>query len=170
MWPFAVALDFWSYFWTNCSVSPGHVARKLFLIADISIDVHGLHIARWRKVQRSAFDLVSYRLPEKWRSGIFTSVIFSFCLGFRGTMSRDVWLSRVPCMMCLFVFLLMMLNFLLSKIAMHLLSQNMPIERSALFFRSVKMCVCRDLMVRVSWGSRAVCEGKWCVRLASACH
>ena len=60
--------------------------EMLFLIADISMDVHGLHSARWRKVHRSAFDLDSYRLPEKWRSGIFTSVIFSFCSGFRGTM------------------------------------------------------------------------------------
>ena len=160
MWTFAVASDFWRNFWTNCLVSPGHVARKLFLIADISIDVHGLHIARWRKVQRSAFNLVSYRLPEKWRSGIFTSVIFSFCLGFRGTMYRDDWLSLVTCMMCLFVFLLMMFTFLLSKIAMHPLSQNMLIERSALFFRSGKMCACRASMGRVSWGSRLVWEEK----------
>ena len=36
-------------------------------------------------------------------------------------------------MICLFAFLLMMFTFLLSKIAMHPLLQNMPIERSALF-------------------------------------
>ena len=40
--------------------------------------------------------------------------------------------------------------FLLSKIAMHPLSQNMPIERSAFFFRSGKMCACRVSMGRVS--------------------
>ena len=34
--------------------------------------------------------------------------------------------------------------------AKHPLSQNMPIERSALFFRSGKMCSCRALMGRVS--------------------
>ena len=39
-------------------------------------------------------------------------------------------------MMCLLVFFLMMCTFLLSKIAMHPLSQNMLIERSALFLRS----------------------------------
>ena len=39
------------------------MARELFLIADSSADVHGIHSAIWRKVQRSAFDLVSYRLP-----------------------------------------------------------------------------------------------------------
>ena len=160
MWPFAVASDFWRNFWTNCLVSLGHVLRKLFLIADSSVDVHGLHSARWRKVQRSAFYLVSYRLPKKWRLGIFTSVIFSFCSGFRGTMYRDVWMSRVPCMRCLFVFLLMMFTFLLSKIAMHPLSQNMPIERSALFFRSGKMCACYASTGRVFWGSRAVCKEK----------
>ena len=65
-------------------------------------------------------------------------------------MYRDVLLSHVPCMICLFVFLLMMFNFLLSKIAMHPFSQNMLIERSALFFRSGKMCACRASMGRVS--------------------
>ena len=40
--------------------------------------------------------------------------------------------------------------FLLSKIAMHPLSQNMPIERSALFLRSGKMCAYRASMGRVS--------------------
>ena len=65
-------------------------------------------------------------------------------------MNRDCLLLRVTCMICLFVFLLMMFTFLLSKIAMHPLSQNMPIERSALFFRSGKMCACRALMGRVS--------------------
>ena len=44
-------------------MSPGHVARKLFFIADISVYVHGIHSARWRKVHRSAFDLDSYILP-----------------------------------------------------------------------------------------------------------
>ena len=80
----------------------------------------------------------------------FTSVIFSFCLGFRGTMYRDVLLSRVTCMMCLLVFLLRMCTFLLSKIAMHPLSQNMPIERSALFLRSGKTCAYRASRGRVS--------------------
>ena len=37
-----------------------------------------------------------------------------------------------------------------SKSAKHSLSQNMPIERSALFFNSGKMCACRDSMGRVS--------------------
>ena len=41
---------------------------------------------------------------------------------------------------------------------MHPLSQNMPIERSVLFFRSWKMCACRASMGRVSWGSRLVWE------------
>ena len=84
--PFVVASDFWRNFWTSYSVSPGHEERKLFLIADISVDVHGLHITRLRKVRRSAFDFDSYKLPAKWRSGSLNSVIFSFCLGVRGTM------------------------------------------------------------------------------------
>ena len=63
---------------------------KFFFIADISVDVHGLHRARWRKVHISAFDLDSYRLPAKQCSGMFTSVLFLFCSGFRGTMYRDV--------------------------------------------------------------------------------
>ena len=138
MCPFTVASGFWINFWTSCSVSPGHVEREFFLIADISVDVYGLHSARWRKVQRSDFDLDLYILPAKWRSGNFNYVIFSFCLGFRGSMYRDVLLSRVPCMICLLVFLLMVCTFLSSKIEMHLLSQNMPIERSALFLRSGK--------------------------------
>ena len=37
-------------------MSPGHVERKLFFIADISVDVHELQSARWRKVHISAFD------------------------------------------------------------------------------------------------------------------
>ena len=158
MWTFTVASNFWRNFWTSCSVSPGHVERKLFFIADISVDVHGLHSAIWRKVHRSDFDLDSYRLPAKWRSGIFTSVIFSFCSGFRGTMYRDVWLSRVPCMMCLLVFLLMMCTFFIINTAMHPLLQNMPIERSALFLRSGKMCAwCASIGI-LSWGSRELWE------------
>ena len=47
----------------SCSVIPGHVERNFIFIADISVDVHGIHIARWRKVHRSAFDLDSYKLP-----------------------------------------------------------------------------------------------------------
>ena len=70
---------------------PGHVERKFFFIEDISVDVHGLHSARWKKVHRLVFDLVLYRLLAKWRSGIFTSVIFSFCSGFRGT----VWMKTL---------------------------------------------------------------------------
>ena len=62
---FSVASDFLRNFWTSCLVSPGHVERKLFFIADISVDVHGLHSARWRKVHRPAFDFDSYKLPEK---------------------------------------------------------------------------------------------------------
>ena len=46
--------------------------------------------------------------------------------------------------------------FLSSKSAKHPLSQNMPIERSALFFKSGKMCACRDLMGRVFCGSKSV--------------
>ena len=65
MCPFAVASDFWRNFWKSCLVSPGHVESKLFFIADISVDVHGLHSARWIKVHRSAFDFDSYKLPEK---------------------------------------------------------------------------------------------------------
>ena len=65
MCPFAVASDFGRYFWTSCSVSPGHVERKLLLIAVVMVDVHGLQHARWRKLLRSAFDFVSYTLPAK---------------------------------------------------------------------------------------------------------
>ena len=39
--------------------------EEVFLIADSSVDVQGLHSLRWRKVQRSDFDLVPYRLPAK---------------------------------------------------------------------------------------------------------
>ena len=42
MCPFSGASDFESYFWTSCLVSPGHVERKIFLIAFVMIDVHGL--------------------------------------------------------------------------------------------------------------------------------
>ena len=65
MCPFYVASDFGRNFRTSCLVSPGHVERKLFFIAVINVDVHGLHSARWRKVHRSAFDLASYKLPAK---------------------------------------------------------------------------------------------------------
>ena len=65
MCPFSVASDFGRYFWKSCSVSPGHMERKLFLIAVVMVDVHGLQHARWRKVLRSAFDFVSYTLPTK---------------------------------------------------------------------------------------------------------
>ena len=41
---------------------------------------------------------------------------------------------------------------------MHPLSQNMPIEMSALFLRSGRMCACHTSMGRVSWGSRSVWE------------
>ena len=78
MCPFTVASDFWRNFWTSCLMSPGHVERNLFFISDISVDVHGLHSARWRQVHRSAFDLDSYKLPEKWRSGIFIPSYFHF--------------------------------------------------------------------------------------------
>ena len=67
-------------------MSPGHVERKLFFIADISVDVHGLHSARWGKLHRSAFDFDSYKLRAKVCSGILNYVIFSFCLGVRGIM------------------------------------------------------------------------------------
>ena len=63
--PFYCCFGFLKEFWMSCSVSPGHVEWKLFFIADISVDVHGLHSARWRKVHISAFDLDSYRLPAK---------------------------------------------------------------------------------------------------------
>ena len=65
MCPFAVASDLGRYFWTSYSVSPGHVERKLFLIAVVIVDVHGLQHARWRKVLRSAFDFASYKLLAK---------------------------------------------------------------------------------------------------------
>ena len=50
------------------------------------------------------------------------------------------------------------LEFLLLKSAKHPLSQNMPIERSALFFRSGKMCACRAAIGRVFCGSKAACD------------
>ena len=56
---------FEGYSWNSCLVSPGHVERKLFFIADISVDVHGLYSARFRKVHNYAFDLDLYRLPAK---------------------------------------------------------------------------------------------------------
>ena len=49
-------------------------------------------------------------------------------------------------------------DFFLSKSAKHPLSQNMPIERSALFFRSGKMCAFRAAIGRVFCGSKAVCD------------
>ena len=67
-------------------MSPGHVERKFLFIADISLDVYGLYSARWRKVDRSAFDFDSYKLRAKVCSGILNYVIFSFCLGVRGIM------------------------------------------------------------------------------------
>ena len=65
MCPFAVASDFGRYFCTSCLVSPGHVERKLFLIAVVMVDVHGLQHARWRKVLRSVLYFASYILPAK---------------------------------------------------------------------------------------------------------
>ena len=53
-----------------------------------------------------------------------------------------------------------MCTFLLSKIVMHTLSQNMTIERSALFLKSGKMCACRGSMGRVSRSSKSVWEEK----------
>ena len=44
------------------------------------------------------------------------------------------------------------------KNCVHPLSQNMPIERSAFFLRSGKMCEYRASMGRVSRESRAVWE------------
>ena len=88
MCPFAFASDFGRYFGTSCSVSLVHVERKLFLIAVVIVDVHGLQQARWRKVIRSAFDFASYTLPAKWCSGILHSVISSFFLVVRGTIYR----------------------------------------------------------------------------------
>ena len=61
---FAVASDFGRNFRTSSSVSPGHMEKKLFLIAVIIVDVHGLQHARWRKVLRSAFDFASYKLQK----------------------------------------------------------------------------------------------------------
>ena len=49
-------------------------------------------------------------------------------------------------------------DFSLSKSAKHPLSQNMPIERSALYFRSGKMCACSAAIWRVFCGSKAVCD------------
>ena len=91
-------------------------------------------------------------------SGILHSVKFSFCSGVRGNIYRVDLLSRVPCMMFLFVLLLMMYTFLSSKSAKHPLSQNMLIERSALFFKSGKMCACRASMGRVFCRSKSVCD------------
>ena len=71
-------------------------------------------------------------------------------------MYRDDLLLHVLCMMFLLVLLSIMFNFLSSKSAKHLLSQNIPIERSDLFFLSGKFCACRASMGRVSWGSKAV--------------
>ena len=70
--------------------------------------------------------------------------------GVRGTMYRDDLLSRVLCMLSLLVMLSMMYTFSSSKSTKHLFSQNMPIERSALFFKSGKMCACRASIGRVS--------------------
>ena len=78
------------------------------------------------------------------------SVIFLFCSVVRGTMCRDDLLSRVLCMMFLLVILSMMYTFLSSKIAKHPLSQNMLIERSALFLKSGEMCACHASIGRVS--------------------
>ena len=47
--PFAVASDFVRNFRMSCSVSPGHLEKKLFLIAVIIVDVHGLQHAIWKK-------------------------------------------------------------------------------------------------------------------------
>ena len=63
---------------------------------------------------------------------------------------NKAWLSRVPCMMFLLVLLSMMCTFLLSKSPKHPLSQNMTIERSALFLNSGEMCACRASVGRVS--------------------
>ena len=62
---FSVASDFGRNFRTSSLVSPGHVERKLFLIAVVVVDVHGLQHARWIKVLRSDFDFASYKLPAK---------------------------------------------------------------------------------------------------------
>ena len=105
---------------------------------------------RWIKLHRPAFDFALYKLPAKLCSGILYSVIFSFCSGVRGTMYRDDLLSHVLCMMFLLVHLSMMYTFLSSESAKHPLSQNMPIERSALFFLSGKMCACCALMGTLS--------------------
>ena len=65
MCPFSVASDFGRNFRTISSVSPSHVKRKLFLIAVVIVDVHGLQHLRRRKVLRSDFDFASYKLPAK---------------------------------------------------------------------------------------------------------
>ena len=62
---------------------------------------------------------------------------------------RDDLLSRGPCIMFLLVILSMMYTFSSPKSAKHPLSQNMPIERIALFFKSKKMYACRASMGRV---------------------
>ena len=49
-------------------------------------------------------------------------------------------------------------DFLSSKSAKHPLSQNMPIEWSALFFKLGKMYACRAAIGRVFLGSKAVCD------------
>ena len=76
----------------------------------------------------------------------------------RGTMYSVEFLSRVPCMTILLVFMSMMLTFLSLKSANHPLSQNMPIERSDLFFRSGQLCACRSEIGRLFCGSKAMCD------------
>ena len=47
-------------------MSPGHVERKFFVVADISVDVHGLHSARWRKYtdQLLIWTCINYRQSD----------------------------------------------------------------------------------------------------------
>ena len=54
--PFCCCLGFLEEFLDELFVESWPCGEDFFLIADISVDVHGLHSARWRKLHRSAFD------------------------------------------------------------------------------------------------------------------
>ena len=63
--PFYYCLGFLKEFLDELFDESWPCGEEIVFIADISVDVHGLHSARWRKVHRSAFVFDSYKLPAK---------------------------------------------------------------------------------------------------------
>ena len=159
MCPFSVASDFWRDFWTSCFVSPGHVERKLFLLRILVWMCMGStarggerytdQLLIWTHINYRQSDAQEFWIPSYF---YFVGVLEGPC--------REMIDCRVFRAWCVFFWLLMMCTFLSPKSARHPLSQNMSIERSALFLRSGKMCACCASMGRVSWGSKAVWEEK----------